>query len=1714
MRHLRKWIAWILLACIFTSTIYNTTVFAKTTNTIENYKYAMTSRLMELEEIFSNEATGQYGLLFEMRIIVEYSMYVKHLSTESSYEFTDNEKIYYQRRLNNLIAKFNARFSNDSDAFLKCKLKGTYGNNIDSVKNIQSNLIDIVPTYLSDLLDKTQKEYDNSKTKKTLLEEKGTLLANIYKVFLVYQDTATSLTNLTEGPNGSHPAFSIDGSTNNSTVTKKISDIASKYKTLLQYGKTVATEIKETPSLDVGEDAPFVEIFSDAVATDKGYEIPNKPTLTLPYLALFSASSVYTPLESYVGDSAFTKSVESIVDDDVLSKKLLDVYGNTKDFKKPLYKRALDSEGNPTGPATLITVEEFINDIQKGNVGSLVTVKGNFEYDKDETSWVYQQLQSNLPVENDKLVDPDNPEDDAEEDEDNTVEEDSSDKDTSKDNTSTNNTPENASNETKSVVEKAVKKLFTKVKDTTAAAKYLIKNSKPYRMIVGTSLKLTKQWLEYCKNTFTTLTIVDRKVGKSTAYADNKIDYSNNANFAKSITDTIFIGDSRTVGLQQALLSFSGVTSDNFDNRQVFFFAQTGASFNYFNNVAVSKVNTTLKNNNNTNFKIIFNFGVNDVGSSEATAKNAAETYASRLNALASGDWAGQQIIVESVGAVIDGKSNASNAAINKFNETMQAKLNSEIKFVNVTSDMLSSDGKSLNGGYNSSDGLHYDAGTYVKLITKVFKAIEGTDSSNPTSTNSTISDEAQNSKTEDNEDGKGDEGNYIFAYSSITDEAKIMQPVLMYGTKYSRNVDNMTTMILTNILKSSINLNMIQNKNSRYLYMNAYGDIVLDDNLVVLPGAANPLFTKESKRYNIYTVAFMNSYPSVMNKSIYFQVASNTDIGKYMFMSDSKSKKDKADFYEGFLISSSNSVKSTTSLGVLPLNTTFYVTDSDYADIMSEQRIVFGSKGNWRISDLYDYSPIVFTENVTINDKGVFPYVVGDDTNYEIASAIARNYYRSLTHSEATGATENIGTLYDNYILHNVIISILGGTTNSLGYAKHLSEEQDIYGNNSTNRIYTTLVRLSKNLFDTTSKTDSVIGLKSAYEDPLLGKVFTLIRDNWYIFFIVIAFILLFAFMKLHRNLTQTAFLLITSLVAVYLFIYIVPVYLPMFYNVVINNVCENLTYEILSARAEQYDAKSGNDITIDSDGNFLMNTSSLTLYRVGANRLAEFHDSLGVKASDVTGGKTSIINQEAGVFAEGDSIKVNTDLLYENLEISGEYKIVDGVNVYQIAANKCVSSNIDYYVPYYQLVDGFVEKLNTLARVYDLPRKTTKFSDGKYKNNYLVNAYTHSTPFLTPGSYNAVEQEETTLNATDYAQYKSDNEELAEALNAAFGPNADWIGCSDFLFNLSENSKKTLWAQTLQRNGFYDSNWEPNEEKLSDLVTYINRQTKDFIFDMEDQIGSLSDSVLIKVIATRALIAFTQHSSQLGNWEYPFSLNYAELSLKDVCTTIFTQDYAEFINMDLNPVSYVNAKYGWFHLIFFDILVVLMFLITNIIKILVPVMYILLGIMILVKLITFGDMKRPLRGYLITSLTLFALLTLYNFCIVVAKLMVGSPIAIYFLVAVCIFILVILISLLKSILKNVTDLGDNEILAKISGITDGFSGFRQRFETVNVNNIVYSHKQRHTLNHQEDLGYSRFEPYREDLSVDSVNTMPNLQSDLYQQEVRQGQYRSDLRE
>lgn len=1601
--------------------------------TLAQYKAAITSRIKELEDNLNNDLNNQVGLLNDVRNIAEYLSYYQFaFRNRQALGFSDTELQYYAERIVQYIDIFDEHYSASSESF-----NALFINiGLSTVDEIQTNgdatiteranglintsvpiLTDTLPLYYESCLQSLNADLPSDENEKDLyLRKNAQILAELYKCIIFYQDVPNSLNNITplDSSQQTRTSYSFDGSGDNGNINNRIAGIVTTYEELLQFGKQMSQKTIDN-SLNVDNDLTPIEIFTNITKDDNGnYVFPEDVYLSQAYLAMLSCSSVYTPFKSYVGCSEFSNALVSLAHDDKQATELIKAYTSIKDYRKPLYVRDVNSDGSVTGPAKLITLEDFFDDIKDGSAGALVTVQGDFHYNSEVQSWIYSQNELTYDYSIGTTI----------------QEQSTTEEPNSSDSTETNTTEYG----------------------------------------VPTSV-----------NDLNIFSVVEASADE----LNNSVDVSTNVQMVKTLKNVIFVGDSRTVGLRAAFNTV--MPDDSLAVNNVFFVAETGAGYDWFNSTGKSEIDEIIRSHDGVQFTIVFNLGVNDL--------NNVTTYISTINSLAASDWSNHKIVYESIGAVDEAlcqshNYNVKNSDIASFNSAIESALAQNVNYVDVTSDMIAADGVSLSAGYSSNDGLHYNQATTFTICKNVIIASmdnnQTTSSSNDNDNSTVISEDSTTEQlTQDTELVQDDLEKAIYAYDTITDETNLTQPVLFYGTKYRRAIDNTTTAIMQNILSNTVNLSAVEDIGSRYLYINVFGDIVTDDNLVILPGIANPLIYTANRAYNPYNVAFMNSYPALINRGLYFQVSSSKDVGKYVMLSENIEEDISSSPITLALITSNNDIAETNMFMSVSIEDTFYTNTYNANIILSGQRCVFNSVDTWQQSDLVNYNVIMQSYNPVINEKVIFPYNSLDDTDYTIAKVIAKNSYEYLAFDLTTNSYGNNGSLNDNYIAHNIIISSSFGDKNPKGYSDSKAYEFKQYLKTKKEQIEENVVNLSDSLIKRLGNVEGAIGMNSAYEDPILGRVLRIARENFLMILIIVLLILMIAFLKFHRDLFQIVVLSGFASLLLILFVYLLPIYLPMIYNFLIDKTSSTIAYRVIGMNTDKDSTENYTTINIDSDGNYKFNSASLTLYKVDPTELASFYNNMRISAEDVSAGKTEILNQESGLFIEGDSIKININILFENLAISGRYTTTNGTYCWQLKAYKTVSNNLDYYTPYYAIVDNYIDKLNSLAQVYDLPRSTTTYANGATKDNYLVYSYTHSPVFLTPGQYSFIEQEDAAEYMMNYEDFVEESLDLEASLSNMFGSNTDWLGVAPIFTQLSEESKKTLWAQTMQKNGYYDKNWKPDDEKINQLIVYINEQTRDFIYDFEPEIGKLSDETMIKLIALRANIAFNQEVSKFRNWLYPFSVDYSEMTLNDVLISVFVDDYNKYIAMDTNIANYVGKEHGWFVLILFDLLVFIAFAITNIVKFMIPILYLLFLLILLIRFMMLGDIKIPIKGYLKVSFSLFITYTIFNMSFWLASILTGKVWAIVITLMIDILVLWIIINTVLSVFMNVLDFGDREISTKLVAIGDrlklGDVFNNIRFNLSNANFVRRGNRFSRELEKRESR-------YSFDSSVDSI--------------------------
>lgn len=169
----------------------------------------------------------------------------------------------------------------------------------------------------------------------------------------------------------------------------------------------------------------------------------------------------------------------------------------------------------------------------------------------------------------------------------------------------------------------------------------------------------------------------------------------------------IFVGDSRTVGLKQAIG----------ENNKAKFIGKVGEGYSWLSNAAWTSVKTMARSN--SDFSIVFNFGVNDLDN--------IDKYIEFYNSVVKPEL-GDRVYFMSVNPTKDPyKGAANNSAIEKFNTKYKAFAGN--KYIDTYTYLNTK-------GFQSPDGLHYDTQTYKDIYNFTVDAINGTGNSLDSSTN------------------------------------------------------------------------------------------------------------------------------------------------------------------------------------------------------------------------------------------------------------------------------------------------------------------------------------------------------------------------------------------------------------------------------------------------------------------------------------------------------------------------------------------------------------------------------------------------------------------------------------------------------------------------------------------------------------------------------------------------------------------------------------------------------------------------------------------------------------------------------------------------------------------------------------------------------------------------------------------------------------------
>ncbi len=879
-------------------------------------------------------------------------------------------------------------------------------------------------------------------------------------------------------------------------------------------------------------------------------------------------------------------------------------------------------------------------------------------------------------------------------------------------------------------------------------------------------------------------------------------------------------------------------------------------------------------------------------------------------------------------------------------------------------------------------------------------------------------------------------------------------------------------------------------NANMGMLFVNGLGDIVLADDTIVLPAIANPLlyeytddsfkleegsaaygangkeytFNEDFKGYYPYTATFMNHAPEVTktgSNSDKLSFANKKDKDKYVIVAEeinlsAKMKNTAVQITDG---SNDGGKVSTSRRNVVPIDINSFSVQEDEEDVTSLFRLFelgqsFSVGGFFKNSLFTNRNNAYYVKDMKYNsDQLSFFPLVDDTTDIEdkvnISAPITTSTRRYIASVDAgNGEWSPTGNFKVDYFVRNYIAEALLGTQYASTMVKNLNVDYEDIVNDTPRRFELFITGIVNSLMDTFGNIDGVLSMRNAYENKFFALIIEFI--NMYYPFIAVLLLIIIA-TRFLRSKISVPYIIVISLMTIAGFeIYTtwLPTYSTWSYNFFVNDIAEDISWNAIIHQSENYDETYADSDRVNANGDPKPYTATITLYQLSNADVIRTCNRLNVTETELKSGDVIYIDQNAGIFLQGNLIKMSLDKALANKTIRGLYlnqwetlaaeenvKLDEiestelNKNPYQIRFIDSSPSLDTYYMPLNNIIQSFTDNLNLTTSIFKIQRNTFSYDKDFYKDAFVVNSFINSGLFLDPGNFDAIRGNivEGTIENGDFTISS-----VKELIEAKFKYPEDWLGLSNILVEPTDEMKETLWMNTLKKNGYYDVNWEPND-KLNDLISYTNKHTKLFIMKNSDQLSFISDENAIKIISLYATTALCQRGSEYTSWMYPNYVNSSELELKDVLSASLTSMYDKIVAVDGSFVNTIGFLYGIVGL--FSIALILFFsnLFILVITYLIPVLYASLGVLIVAKLVLGQSASATIKGYFKITFTTIVLYFVYNISLTIANKLGHDWFSLLIVTLFSFICCYYMFFILMSLIQNFTDLGNATLKANL---------------------------------------------------------------------------------
>ena len=835
------------------------------------------------------------------------------------------------------------------------------------------------------------------------------------------------------------------------------------------------------------------------------------------------------------------------------------------------------------------------------------------------------------------------------------------------------------------------------------------------------------------------------------------------------------------------------------------------------------------------------------------------------------------------------------------------------------------------------------------------------------------------------------------------------------------RQIGCLTSVIMTNIQASCKSTEYLGSPETHMLFMNGFGDIVLSDNTIVLPAVANPVLYNYdmipvsdainmptiTSGYYPYTATFCNYYPRISispdsNGDHKLQQGGAYE-GKYIIYGKDGWNRFEATYIRG---GNSESAKVNIDLGVFaiaPIMAESWSTSENeinvenflkYYPAASSGNIFTGNKwGNFMIYSKMTATSSGVNEFFPINDIATD----GEDLYLKKSTIITTSCLRFLSDNFDSSLQSSGKFRIESYI-RDFMGEGLNGTMYSEAIVKNAQLNLDTLLNDQYGRFTLFFRDLVGSFIDTLGRIDGVLAIKNCYENKFFNVISGFVKEYYGLLVVAILTIMAVKMLRGRCNLTYILFSGAFAFSAFQVYAMWMPTSMPALYNFAVNDVAEEISWTTVINQVERYNETYADASRVDAaSGKPKPYTSTITLYTLSGSEMEAMATQLGVSEEKIYSGEIIFLDSVAGIFLEGNSIKMSVDKLFVNNSMQGLYNsqwkefyhsetTVQGShlgnsNPYTIRLTGPYVSLEAYYMPFCHIERSFLGNLNDFCNVFDLEREVYRYSRSFAKDAFVFKNFVNSGIFLAPNddSYLAGNVRIDGSDSVDIQVM-----EVVNAVHQFFQNQEDWLGISDFLLNPGQDVTDTLWGKMLKEGGYYSEQFTVDNEvrmaKMAGLISYVNDQTKKFILEHLDSLIFCSDENAVKIVSLYATTAFTHYVSEWGRWLYPNYLNAADLELVDILYMSMTDTSDKVHFEDGEIVGIMTRNLGIPGLIMVMLVTLISVIFIFLVTYLIPVLYAMFGALMLFRLLNDDSNVHLVSGYAKVSLSTIVLYLIFN--------------------------------------------------------------------------------------------------------------------------------------